>query len=101
MKQTHLECRDVGHLWRPWTAREVHDQQLGRHWERTLRCTRCRAARTQLLTAQGAIVSNRYTYPDDYLRKGLGRIAGEGRDALRAESLRRHTTANDKNGRTT
>lgn len=90
MKQAYLECRELGHLWRPWMAQEIRDERLGRHWERTLRCGRCRSKRNQILTSNGSVVSNSYSYADGYVNKGLGRIVGEARDALRAESLRRH-----------
>jgi hypothetical protein len=91
MKQALLNCHDYGHGWRPWTAAEVHDDLLGHHWERTARCTSCRATRTQVLDTYGDVIQTRYTYPDGYVNKGLGRIAGEARAALRLVNTRRHS----------
>jgi hypothetical protein len=86
LKQSWLLCRELGHNWRPHTARFVPEQ---RAYERSLRCTRCTCERRQLLDGSGHIVSSQYVHPEGYLHKGLGRIIGEGRDALRLESLHR------------
>lgn len=82
---SHLHCRELGHNWKPWVARIAEDGGF----ERALRCTRCRAERWQSLTRGGSIVSSHYVYPDGYIHEGLGRIVGDGRDALRLESLTR------------
>lgn len=87
LRQTHLDCRDVGHSWREWDADEIHDQRLGHRWERILRCKSCRGTRTEYLDAYGEIVQTRYSYPDGYATKGLGRIASKG--AFRVENMRR------------
>lgn len=80
-----LLCRTLQHNWSPWTARLAD----GGGFEQVLRCTRCHSERHQLLTPRGHVVSETRTYPDGYLHKGLGRIAGEGRDAIRLESITR------------
>lgn len=81
-----LQCRELGHLWRPYRA--------GRHpdggFERVLRCSRCRTRREQALSAMGMVLTNKYVYPDGYQTEhGLGRIVGEGRGMLRLESIKR------------
>lgn len=86
LPEKHLLCRELGHNWRPWTAEYVKAQRC---YERALRCTRCRAERWQTLSRSGEILSSRYVYPDGYVSHGMGRIVGEGRDALRLESLTR------------
>lgn len=79
-----LLCRELSHNWRPWTA---YAKNGG--YERALMCSRCHTQRWEVLTSTGAKVSGHYVYPDGYLHEGLGRIVGNGRDALRLESLTR------------
>lgn len=83
---THLQCREMGHNWRHWVARfdEQHNS-----YERALRCTRCRTERWESIGLSGAKLGIQYKYPDGYTSNGIGRIVGEGRDALRLESLTR------------
>lgn len=80
-----LFCREMGHNWRPFSA--------GRHADggfvRILRCNRCKTERHQELSHRGSVTGNHYVYPEDYTVKGLGRIVGDGRDALRLVSLTR------------
>ena len=84
LSNSYLQCRELSHNWKPWTA---YAKNGG--YERALRCTRCRTERWEVLTSTGAKVSGHYVYPDGYLHEGLGRIVGDGRDALRLESLTR------------
>lgn len=83
---SHLECRELGHTWRPWRASQGADRVS---WERVLRCSRCRTERVQTLSLRGHVVSNHYVYPDGYTSRGLGRLVGDDRDSLRLESLNR------------
>lgn len=85
LPEKFLHCREMNHNWRPYTVGGHPDGG----YERVLRCTRCRTRRVQHLTASGAVISSKYIYPDGYESKGLGRIVGEGRDALRLESIKR------------
>lgn len=85
LPEKFLECRELGHLWRPWTARS---NELG-GYDRTLRCTRCLTKREQVITARGIVHSNKYIHPEGYLHKGMGRIVGDGRGLLRLESVKR------------
>lgn len=79
-----LLCRELGHTWKPWTA-----SFDGTAYDRTLRCPRCKTERHQVLSRYGSVVSNRYSYPDQYLVKGLGHLDGSDRDALRLASVTR------------
>lgn len=90
LKESHLYCREMGHNWRPYTARKRRPKDGG-GFLRTLRCTRCRTEREQEISATGLVETNKYIHPEGYLHKGMGRIVGEGRGVLRLESLKRLT----------
>jgi hypothetical protein len=80
-----LLCRDIGHSWKPWTARWDPDS---RSYDRVLRCPRCRSERHQLLDSHGHPVRGHYVYPEGYLAPpGTGRLIGGERDTLRLESV--------------
>jgi hypothetical protein len=79
-----LHCRELGHVWKPMTARWDREASC---YDRRLRCTSCRTVRVQLLTGSGHAVSNRYIYPDGYLAKGSAHNLN--RDAFRLEALTR------------
>lgn len=85
LPQSMLECRELGHAWRPHTARWNEAERV---YDRTLKC-RCGTFRIETLSRRGEIISRRYEYPEGYLSRDLGRISGSGRDALRRESLMR------------
>ena len=84
---SYLHCRDVGHNWQDWTAHKIPGG-----FERAFMCSSCKTQRWEVLTLTGAKVKGHYVYPDDYLLQGLGRIVGDGRDALRLESVSRVAT---------
>lgn len=86
LPENFLLCREMGHNWRPWTAKWNVGERC---YDRVLRCTRCKCKREQSLTSSGAVVTSHYIYPDGYEHKGFGRISGEGRDRLRLESITR------------
>lgn len=86
----HLACRDYGHAWQPFTA-EWHRKQ--RAYFVQLRCARCGTVRARLLDRYGAQISNHYTYPDQYLVHGSGRLTGAQRDGIRLASVQRLLTA--------
>lgn len=86
LPEKFLYCREMGHNWRPYTAGRFKDGG----YERTLRCSRCRTQRVQEISARGVVLRNNYVHPDGYLSPaGMGRIVGEGRGALRLESIKR------------
>lgn len=83
LTDAYLSCRDFGHSWRAHTAGFDRKES---YWVRVLRCARCATERLQYVSATGSILSGRYLYPDGYQHKGLGRLTGSDRDALRLES---------------
>lgn len=85
LRGAFLECRDMGHVWRPFTARFVDADRV---YLRTLRCQRCHTERVQELTMAGMIGRSWYKYADGYTApEGVGHLTGEDRGALRAESI--------------
>ena len=85
LPDAYLGCRDYGHNWRPSTARRLRDST----YEAVVTCERCAARRVRLLSARGAVLSNHYEYPEQYLIPGMGRLTGTDRDSLRLESVLR------------
>jgi len=84
LSDTALHCRELGHTWRPMTARWEAES---RSFHRRLRCSKCRTERVQLLSARGHVVSNHYVYPDGYLAKNVeGGLSGR-RDVYRLEAV--------------
>ena len=82
-----LLCRDIGHLWRPFTARFLAQRNV---YERTLRCARCTTERRQTVSLSGDIASGGYVYAEGYVAPaGQGRLTGRARGALRLESIHR------------
>lgn len=94
LKETFLHCRELGHNWRPYTAKKRRAKDGG-GFIRTLRCTRCKTTREQEIDRTGMVQTNKYEHPEGYLHKGMGRIVGEGRGLLRLESLKRLTAKVD------
>lgn len=92
LPDTFLECRELGHLWRPWYAGL---NEYG-SYDRILRCTRCYTKRVQVISARGVVVKNSYIHPEGYLHKGMGRIAGDARGAMRLVSLKRQVKRVDE-----
>lgn len=85
LPEKYLACRDTGHVWRPFDARV--DKTKG-CYVRSHRCMNCRSLRHQHLTFSGGVIRTAYEHSDGYL-SDIGRIAGEGRDVLRLESIQR------------
>lgn len=86
LSDAFLHCRELGHLWRPYSGGRHSD---GTGFARILKCHRCRTKREQDIDSRGMILSNKYIYPEGYQVQGLGRIIGEGRGVLRLQSLSR------------
>ena len=78
-----LACRELGHNWMPRTAVLTKEG----YYDRVLRCSRCRTERHQTISRNGEVLSNHYAYREGYQAQGLGRVVGEGRYALRLESI--------------
>lgn len=87
----YLLCRSLGHNWPPGgrvgRIRLEGTRKMG--WVQELVCKRCGTARRMELDDRGMILSSGYTHPKGYLLEGLGRIVGDGRGALRLQSLKR------------
>lgn len=80
-----LLCRDMGHEWDPYRA--WYDGEIS-GYRRVMRCRRCKADRTQVLSISGHIMSSSYEYEDGYAApKGSGMLYGPDRDALRLTSI--------------
>lgn len=94
-----LECRDLGHNWRPLSAYlaelALSDTERLTVYEQTMRCSRCRTERFRRLgAATGTILGNGYAYPDGYLSPpNTGRLTSSDRDGLRLEALTRTLTS--------
>jgi len=86
MPLDHLQCRDWGHSWRPFTA---HWVEADKCFESVLRCQRCRSVRIRYLSARGELLSSRYDYADNYLVEGIGRLDSEDRNHIRLASVLR------------
>lgn len=80
-----LHCRELGHVWRPWT---VTWEGSSRSYFRELRCSSCHTVRSQTLDSTGHVIANSYRYPDGYLATHVetGTLS---RDVFRLESLGR------------
>lgn len=84
-----LACRELHHLWVPWTVEVVHagrgaNSRIG-GYVRVMRCRQCKTERRQILDSRGGIVSNGYRYAEGYLAKNVA--SGFGRDAFRLEAI--------------
>jgi hypothetical protein len=92
MPDSFIQCRDLGHNWRPQTANETSAKarKAGVFYERILVCPRCETQRFQQLSRRGEVIRNSYTYPQGYeTPSGTGRIVGQARDVLRITGLLR------------
>lgn len=86
LPDAYLTCRELMHSWKPRTAGWLAGERV---FERVIRCSRCKTEKHQTLSSTGEVLTSHYVYPDGYLAKNLGRIVGDGRDALRLEALTR------------
>lgn len=82
----YVRCRELGHVWRPSTARWVPSETL---YERVLRCTSCRTEKVQLVNRHGHIISSVYRYAANYLAQHVTGLAGGARDVYRLEAITR------------
>ena len=81
-----LQCRTYGHVWQPSNA--THNKRY-RYYSIVQLCPRCGTERNMELSERGHVYASWYSYPEDYLVVGLGRIMGEGRDVLRMATITR------------
>lgn len=75
-----LECRTYGHHWTPQGATWTKDRRA----IATTQVCPCEATRHVLLDGRtGWVITSHIDYPDGYLLKGVGRITGDAKGALR------------------
>lgn len=96
-----LACRELHHLWVPWTVEVIHagnakSLRVG-GYVRTMKCRQCKTLRRQILDSLGNIVSNSYRYADGYLASNVehGTVS---RNAFRLEALTRFIEQNANAG---
>jgi hypothetical protein len=86
-----LACRELHHLWVPWTVEVVHAGQGKRArvggYVRVMRCRQCKSERRQILDSRGHVVANGYRYTDGYLASNVARGVDRSRDAFRLEAV--------------
>lgn len=78
----YVECRTLGHAWR-YTQVTGNPTAYVQH----LQCMRCRSDKHQELDAAGFIVRTSYTYSQDYLLAGMGRLDRSDRATLRVRAM--------------
>lgn len=82
----HLECRDTGHHWQPEDVAHIRSQRFYRIQHR---CARCDTRRLREMSETGHVYAQTYDYAPGYQAKGLGRIVGEAKDAVRLAAVTR------------
>lgn len=92
-----LECRTYGHKWTPHRAQHVKQY---RYFYVIQLCERCTTTRhMEISESGGEVYDTWYEYPDGYLTKGLGRIAGDARGQLRLATVLRTFQVETVSGR--
>lgn len=82
-----LECRTYGHPWKGQSASYTKDRTA---IATTELCRSCESERHSLLDARtGWVMSSHIDYADGYLLKGLGRITGDAKGAVRLTMVTR------------
>jgi hypothetical protein len=82
-----IDCRNDNHRWR--TLRIDWDADH-HNYRKNDRCTNCRTERERRIGRDGAVLSNRYSYPDQYLApKGVGAYDKDSRAEMRLSGIMR------------
>lgn len=85
LRPEFVTCRDLGHVWEPFTARWF---ARDRFYVQTLKCPRCGTERTRELNEYGHPNGQHYTYQEGYqMPKGTGYLTSTDRDKLRLRSV--------------
>lgn len=84
MSDEAMVCRDISHSWRSHVVLRIKGG-----YERQLRCSSCGTLRIETLNSKGGLIDRYYEYAEGYRVKGLGRISGETKDAVRLVSLQK------------
>lgn len=82
-----LECRDTGHHWQPEDV--TYFRAAGGYYRVVHVCARCGMRRLREISERGHVYASSYDYPAGYVAVGLGRIAGEAKDAVRLAAITR------------
>lgn len=85
LNNRQLACRELGHVWVPWTVEVIESHRRVGGYVRTMKCRQCKSERRQVLDSRGGVVSNGYAYVDGYLARNVE--PGFTRDAFRLESV--------------
>jgi len=81
-----LACRELGHVWQPFTATYDDNAKV---IDRQLRCKRCKTTRVQLITMSGHVLSNHYRYANGYQATNVETGVRYSRDVFRLEAVTR------------
>lgn len=85
LPDSFLECRELGHAWRP--LRALHSRRH-RTFDVSRRCSRCGTERTVVMSERGEVYSSSYLYPKHYSLKGVA-YTTEVRDLVRLQGVTR------------
>lgn len=90
INEQFLWCRDVLHSWDPYDFKVITSNVTRRReMHQALRCERCGTIKTRIMTVQGDLLRNSYSYPDGYLIKDQGRLTAADRAQIRRMNITR------------
>lgn len=86
MPTNFLQCRELSHSWRP-----ANTKLAGKNIEQLLKCTRCMAERTRIVSAANGepLTASKYTYKTGYRVTGVGRLDRSDNNQIRLASMMR------------
>lgn len=85
LSDEHLTCRAGNHAWAASYAERVRGG-----YNRTEKCRNdCGCERYQELDRWGLVIKSNIRYPKGYLLKGIGRLTGMAKGAVRVEAIER------------
>lgn len=88
INENYLWCRDVLHSWSPYDFKvQTNAVNRRREMRQGLRCDRCGTVKTRIMTVQGELLRNSYSYPDGYLMKDQGRLTAADRAQIRRMNI--------------
>lgn len=89
--QRNLDCRDLGHMWKPVSVYAIMASGNGKvaTYERKVKCMRCPTTRVDEYSFRGALDRRKYVYAEDYRLRGWKHTR---RDlaTIRLAALQRH-----------
>jgi hypothetical protein len=85
LSDEHITCRAGNHSWRPRNASRIRGG-----YKRLEFCgNKCGCERYQELDRWGQVLRTNIRYPKGYLLKGIGRLTGMAKGAVRVEAIER------------